>query len=486
MVKIRLRFAPSPTGFLHIGGARTALFNWLAAKKYNGKFLLRIEDTDQLRSKKEFEKQIIADLRWLGLNWNEEIIYQSNQLSVYRKIAFQLLEEGKAYRCFCSKEKLDALRKESKNFKYPRICRNLTKEEIEEKIANSLPFAIRVKIPETIEGKNFVEWNDIVRGNIKVELTQLDDFIILRSDGLPTYNFAVVIDDNKMEITHVLRGEDHITNTAKQIVLYNLLSYKIPIFGHLPLILGEDKKRLSKRHGATAISEYRNLGFIPQAIINYLALLGAGFDEKEQIFTIDELIDRFEFSRIKPSASIFDIQKMIWINQQHLKKLSSREKVELIKPFLIENNLLIKDDNYLLKIIDILEDRLKLLTDFINYADFFLLSSTEIAKKYNLEEKKIRKNIKKVLQFKNIIPTFINHLSNLDKWNRNYLEEKIKNFVNENNIKLSPLIFFLRYAISAKTVTPGIYESLEILGKNNSIERINQFYKIIKDYEMDN
>ena len=300
-----VRFAPSPTGYLHIGGARTALFNWLFARQNNGKFLLRIEDTDIERSKDEYVDQIKNALDWLGLDWNDEIVYQSQNNSKHQSVIEQLIKSGNAYRCFLTKTELDSLRdkaeKNKKIFRVPRTYRDFTEEQQKELISQGKSFTVRLKVPDGV-----TIFDDLVYGQIKVDNKDLDDFIIARSDGSPTYNFVVAIDDIEMKISHVIRGDDHIANTPKQILVYNSLNKNVPIFAHLPMILGSDKKRLSKRHAATNVQEYKDKGFTSDSILNYLSLLGWNPDSNEEIFSTEDLIKLFDFKQVqKKSAKSF-------------------------------------------------------------------------------------------------------------------------------------------------------------------------------------
>ena len=328
----RVRFAPSPTGYLHIGGARTALFNWLFAKQNNGKFLLRIEDTDLERSKKEYVDQITDALKWLGLNWDEDIILQSNNNNRHQEMVNKMLENGTAYRCFLQKDELDKLRKESdKNkviFRVPQTYRNLSSIEQKKLIDEGKSYTVRIKVPD-----GETEFNDMVYGSIKVQNKDLDDFIIARSDGSPTYNFVVAVDDADMNISHVIRGDDHLANTPKQILVYKALGLNTPIFAHLPMILGSDKKRLSKRHAATNVQEYKEKGFTPKVILNYLSLLGWNPDSEKEIFDQNELINSFQFKQVQKKSAVFDEKKLLWVSQQHLSEMSVRDLMNEIYTF---------------------------------------------------------------------------------------------------------------------------------------------------------
>lgn len=326
---IRVRFAPSPTGYLHVGGARTALFNWLFARKNNGKFVLRIEDTDPERSKKEYEELIIQDLKWLGIEWDEGPIRQSSRLEEYRKHAHRLLEEGKAYYCFCTPEELEAERKkaiaEGRPYKYSGKCRNIPPQEAKKRVESGEPASIRFKM----SNEEFA-YHDLIRGEVKFDLSLFGDFVIMRSNGIPSYNFAVVIDDHDMGITHVIRGEDHISNTPKQIKIYEALGWTPPEFAHLPMVLGPDRSRLSKRHGATAVFQFRDEGILPEALFNYLALLGWSCGDKE-IMTREEMVECFSLERVSRAGAVFDHQKLLWVNHKHMERL---EPEALIKKYI--------------------------------------------------------------------------------------------------------------------------------------------------------
>ncbi len=328
---IRVRFAPSPTGYLHVGGARTALFNFLFAKKHGGRFILRIEDTDPERSKKEYEEKIIQDLKWLGLDWDEGPYYQSQRLETYRKYAEKLLSEGKAYYCFCTPEELEAERQkaiaEGRPYKYSGKCRSIPPEEARRRVEQGEVASIRFKMDD---GEFYYE--DLIRGRVEFDLSLFGDFVIMRSNGIPSYNFAVVIDDHEMGITHVIRGEDHISNTPKQIKIYQALGWEPPKFAHLPMVLGPDRSRLSKRHGATAVFQFRQEGFLPEALVNYLALLGWSCGEKE-IMTLKEMIDCFQLERVSKAGAVFDHQKLRWVNHRHMESLPPEELARRLKEF---------------------------------------------------------------------------------------------------------------------------------------------------------
>jgi glutamyl-tRNA synthetase len=345
--KIRVRFAPSPTGYIHVGNARTALFNWLFARQNNGTFVLRVEDTDLERSREEYERNLIQDLRWLGLDWDEGPdtggpygpYRQSERLELYHKYAHQLLQEGKAYYCFCTQEELEREREaalaEGRMPVYSGKCRNIPLEEAEKRRNAGEPAAIRLKVPE----EGIVAFDDLVRGHVEFDLKVIGDPIIVRSNGMPAYNYAVVIDDALMHITHVIRGEDHVSNTPRQILLYQAFGWPTPIFAHLSMVMGKDNTRLSKRHGATSVDQFRREGILAEALCNYLSFLGWSPPEGQEVLTLPELVKLFDLSRVSRSAAIFDYEKLHWLNRQHIKKLSPEEKLNLALPYLEEAGL---------------------------------------------------------------------------------------------------------------------------------------------------
>ncbi|MBI4224659.1 MAG: glutamate--tRNA ligase, partial [Deltaproteobacteria bacterium] len=364
---VRVRFAPSPTGHLHIGGARTALFNYLFARHHRGTFILRIEDTDQERSTKEFLESILKGMEWLGMEWDEGPFHQFERLAVYREHVEKLLKAGKAYRCYCTPEELEVKRKAllaaGGKPKYDGKCRTGDRGL---RTTERKPSCIRFKTPQ----EGLVEFNDICRGRIVTDRKELDDMIILRSDGTPTYNLTVVVDDVTMKITHVIRGDDHLNNTPRQIQLYEALGFAVPQFAHLPMIHGSDKKKLSKRHGAVSVVEYQEQGFLPEAMLNYLARLGWSSGDQE-IFTKKELIEKFDLNAVGKSPSIFDIGKCTWVNSQHLAKLSERELVEKTKPYLKGLGLKVEDAEYAAKALHSERERGKTLKELAEISAFY-------------------------------------------------------------------------------------------------------------------
>lgn len=490
MNNIRVRFAPSPTGYLHIGGARTALYNYIFAKQNNGKFILRIEDTDALRSSEEFTSNILNSLKWLGIEWDEgpDIsgpygpYKQSERLELYKYYANKLLEENKAYRCFCTPEEIEVKREEAKNkkipYRYDGKCRNLSESEIAQKLKNNEKFAIRIKN----DLNEIITFNDIVRGEISFDSRNFDDFIILRSDEFPVYNFAVVIDDALMKINYVIRGDDHISNTPKQIIIYKILNFPVPNFAHLPMILGEDKTRLSKRHGATSVEQFKELGFLPEAMVNYLVRLGWGYDDTQEIFTKEEIIKNFSLQRVNKSPAVFSYHKLEWINSIYLKNMELNKKTEMVIPFLIKEKLIDKDyadKNFskIKKIVEVIGARLKTLKDITFYSDFFFKEEIQFDQKI-IEEFFLNKNYN-VIQLYSAI---IENLQLCDKWEKDFIinkfEEVYKSF---NFIPRKTYYQLIRVALTGRTISPDLIDIMLILGKEKTIDKIKYCIKFIKD-----
>ena len=458
-----VRFAPSPTGELHLGGARTALFNYLYAKKNNGKFFLRIEDTDAERSKEEFIDQICDSLNWIGLDWDEPIIYQSQNKSQHSQIVNHLLKTKKAYRCFCTKTELQKERDEAKKakipYKYSGKYRNLSDNEVKQKLNNAEPFSIRIKIPD-----GETSFTDMVYGEIKVNNKDLDDFIIQRSDGSPTFNLSCVVDDLFMGINTVIRGEDHLSNTPKQIIIYNLLSKKPPKFVHLPMILASKGQRLSKRHGATGVEEYKNMGYFPESLLNYLFLLGWSSSNEKEIFNLDEMIHEFNFDGIVKKGAIFDIKKLEWVSSQHLSIKSPKDFLELI--YEINSNWgLSQSEQYLFKVIDILKSRVRTINDIISYSDYFFNDPKEF-------DSDVMKRSWPDSQTNRYIEKYYNVLKGVDDWSFSNLENQLKTFSNNENISIGKIILPIRLSISGFGIGPSLYGLMELLTKKTVLRRI--------------
>jgi len=463
--KPRVRFAPSPTGQLHLGGARTALFNWLYARKHGGKFLLRIEDTDKERSKKEFTDQICESIKWLGMDWDEEIIFQSSHTEIYKNAIDKLLETGKAYRCFCSKEKIAEERKQAEKrgdgYFYSGTCRNLDENMIQRNIDNGILFSVRIPVQE-----GYTEFDDKIYGNIHVNNKEIDDFIIARTDGNPVYNLVVAIDDSDMEITHIIRGEDHVSNTHKQLMIYNALNLPIPEFAHLPMILGSDKKRLSKRHGATGVQEYHDQGYLSDALVNYLALLGWNPGTEQEIFTPMDLINQFSIDRVQKKSAVFDERKLQWVSGQHIAKKSAVEILDSIINY-YPNWRKSEDNQYVIRVIDLMKVRAKSLREMQDITSIFF----EDPKEY---DKKAMKKKWKDNSVNELIVNFEKLLSEIDKWESEQLEIALRNLAEHENISAGNIIHPTRLALSGSGSGPSLFDMMELLGKETCLRRLKK------------
>ncbi len=473
---VRVRFAPSPTGHLHIGGARTALFNWLFARNNKGAFLLRIEDTDRSRSTEDYINSIIEGLQWLKLDWDEGPFRQTDRFEIYRNYADKLLKDGKAYYCYCSPEELEQRRQEAlkrgESPKYDGRCRDKGAGLIH-KISDENP-AIRFKMP--LDGQTVV--NDLIKGKIVFENSHLDDLIIMRSDGTPTYNFTVVVDDVDMKITHVIRGDDHLNNTPKQIHIYRALGYDIPQFAHLPMILGADKTRLSKRHGATSVLAYKEMGYLPDALVNYLVRLGWSHGDQE-VFTREELIKYFSFENVGKSSAVFNPEKLLWLNSQYMMNTKNEELVELVIPFLIAEKIIDHGNNidkeWLSRAIATLKERSKTLIELAQSLRFYILEDIEYqekAKKKFLNEKYLSHLIE------------VNEaLKQLVDFNAYEIEKVFMSITEKQDVKLGNIAQPVRVAMTGKTESPGIFEVIEIAGKEKTLKRLEKAIKTIQ-YEV--
>ncbi len=470
-MSIITRFAPSPTGDLHIGSVRTALYCWLFAKKNHGKMILRIEDTDLERSTKESVEVILDGLKWLNLNWDEGPFFQTDRFSRYYEAIDQMLAKDQAYYCDCSKERLENLRNEQTKAKqkpkYDGCCRekNLQKSSLSS-------YVVRFKNPIT----GYVEFDDLVRGKIRISNTELDDLILLRSDGSPTYNFTVVIDDLDMKITDVIRGEDHISNTPKQINLLKALGATIPNYAHIPMILGSDGSRLSKRHGASSVLEYEKMGILPHALINYLVRLGWSHKDQE-IFSIEELINLFDIKSVHKSAAIFNMDKLLWLNHHYI---TTSDVNALIKP--LKKQLLVlgvdlteyQDNNYLNKIITLQQKRVKTLEELAKESVYFFQKDLNI----NQEALENLKNITNNQQIIIGLNALLSELEKLESWDAINIHSILKTITTQFNLKFSELAVPLRIIITGKTQTPSIDQVLELIGKQQVLTRIAKGLKI--------
>jgi glutamyl-tRNA synthetase len=466
---VRVRFAPSPTGHLHIGGARTALFNWLFARHEGGTFILRIEDTDTSRSTDEYIEAIIEGMKWLNLDWDEGPYRQTDRFDVYRSYVNRLVNEGKAYNCYCSPEELEQRRQEAlaqgKTPKYDGRCRNLTGP-----VAGREP-AVRFKMPQ--EGQTVVD--DMIKGSVVFDNSQLDDLIIMRSDNTPTYNFVVVVDDVDMRITHVIRGDDHLNNTPKQIHIYKALGYEIPAFAHLPMILGSDKARLSKRHGATSVMAYRDMGYIPDALVNYLVRLGWSYGDQE-VFTREELVKYFSFENVGKSSAVFNPEKLLWLNSQYIISSDPKKLAELVLPFLVQEGIVragqAPDMEWLAKAVMTQRERAKTLLELAVSLRYYIDEDVEYQEKARTKFLN-EKSLPYLVELRET-------LVSLPEFSSPGLEKVFKGIVEKHGIKLGNLAQPVRVAITGGTESPGIFEVLEVVGKKKTLKRLEKAIKTIE------
>jgi len=465
MTKVRTRFAPSPTGDLHIGGARTALFNWLLARHAQGVFILRIEDTDAARSTLESIQVILDAMTWLGMDWDEGPFYQTQRISFYQEAAEKLLKEDKAYRCYCTPEELEIKREAALKTgikpKYDRTCLD------RKSFPPGRPSAIRFLSPD--EGKTVVE--DLIQGRVKFDNTELDDLIILRSDGLPTYNFSVVVDDATMGITHVIRGNDHLNNTPRQIQIYQALGYPIPKFGHVPMILGPDKKKLSKRHGAQSVMEYKKMGYLPQAVVNYLVRLGWSYGDQEE-FTRGELIEKFTLEVVGKSAAAINPGKLDWLNAQYIKKIELEELIQRVQPFLEAKGYSNIDPDLLRKAVLSHRERVKTLVEMADLSEFYFCE--KIAYDERAAGKFLNQETMPMLEQ---VLTALSNESILGKGNVHRLIQQLAEARGEPLVKIAQPI---RVALTGRTMSPPIDEVMEVLGKTEVIKRLHKAIEYIK------
>ena len=424
--KVRVRFAPSPTGYLHLGSARTALFNWLYVRHVNGTLVLRIEDTDKMRSKEEYLKEILEDLKWLGIDWDEGPFYQSKRQNLYTEEAIKILDKGLAY-----------------------------------KEGN----AIIYKVPKS----KTIKINDLVHGQIIFNTDEIKDQVLIKSDGSPAYNFACVIDDSKMNITHIVRGDDHISNTPKQIMFYEALSLKIPQFAHMPLMMGKDKAKLSKRHGGVSVAEYKHEGFLPEALANYLLLLGWSPGEDKEIISLKEAIKIFDIKDINPVQVTFDVDKLRWLNGEYIKKRTKEELFDWVKNRLSKEKYIQGDieSSYLLRIIELYKTRFKTLNEFVSLTECLFHDA------YRKDETAYKKHLSGQ-ESRNLMHKFADRLEKLDNFNTEAIEKTCRSLAEEARLKAAKIIHPTRVAISGITVGAGLFDMMEVLGKDKVVERLKK------------
>lgn len=481
----RVRFAPSPTGHLHIGGARTALYNWLLARGAGGKFILRIEDTDQSRSTDENIAEIVDSMRWLGLDWDEGPgvggdygpYRQTERADLYREYLARLTDSGFTYPCYCTPEELEDERKTAmaagKPPLYSRRCRGLSAEDRAARVQEGREAAIRFASPDT--GVAVVR--DLIRGRVEFRNELIGDFIIVRKEGIPTFNFANVIDDLTMKITHIIRGDDHLPNTPRQVLMYQALGEEPPQFGHLPMIVGADKKPLSKRHGSTSVEEFRSQGFLPEALLNYLALLGWSLDSSTTIFSISELCEKFSLERVGKTPATFDMEKLTWMNGVHIRGLTDESLAQHLQPLVAEAGLITspptpEELTKLTKACSVTKEKMKLLPDFLRLADY-LLAAGPVFEEAALEKLRADESTSDFLD------AGIGVLSELDTFDRETTQATLRELAAKLEVKGGRIFLILRVALSGKTITAGLFESLEVLGKDESLRRLGEAKQLI-------
>jgi glutamyl-tRNA synthetase len=467
----RVRFAPSPTGYLHVGGARTALFNWLYARHYDGKFLLRVEDTDRQRSTEESTRAIFEGLRWLGLDWDEEVVFQGAQLERHQRDADRVLEVGAAYRCFCTQEELAERRAEAESrkeaFRYDRRCDRLPPDEVERRVAAGEPHVLRFRVPE-----GTTTWMDLVHDEISFPNKDIEDFVILRSDRTPIYNMAVTSDDIAMEITLVMRGDDHISNTPKQIMLYRALGVEPPGFAHLPMIHGMDGKKLSKRHGATAVGDYQHAGILPSAMRNFLALLGWSPGGDLEVMSLEQMVELFTVEGLLRKASVFDPQKLEWMNGQHLSREPLENVAQWVTPALVEAGLTTTEDletrrEWYYSLLDLLRVRARTIGDIVRQARPYFQETVEY------DPDAVAKQWKDPAATAEILSAVRDTLATLEPWDAESMETATRALAESRGVGAGKLFQPLRVALTGLSVSPGIFDVLLVLGRERSLARIH-------------
>jgi glutamyl-tRNA synthetase len=474
---LRLRFAPSPTGYLHVGGARTALYNWLLARKHGGTFLLRIEDTDRARSTDESTRGIFEGMEWLGLTWDEEVTYQGANLARHRHDAARLLEAGAVYRCFCTAAELDQRRADAESrgeaFKYDRRCDRLSRDEIDKRVADGVPFVLRFRVPD-----GTTEWNDLVHERIAFPNKDIEDFVVLRSDATPIYNMAVVSDDIASGITVVMRGDDHISNTPKQILLYRALGAPLPVFAHLPMIHGTDGKKLSKRHGAMAVGDYRHEGILPSAMVNFLALLGWSPGDDREVMMRPELIERFDANALLKKASVFDTKKLEWMNGQHLNLLPLAEVEPLITPAMVDAGYasaewFATNHDWYAKLLELLRVRARTVDEVVRLAAPYFGESVA------LDPDAVAKQWKDPATG-DVLADARTALAGVSDWSVEPLETALRSVAEARSVGAGKLFQPLRVALTGSAVSPGIFDVLTLLGRHRSLARIDDGLRVLR------
>ncbi|HPI92739.1 MAG TPA: glutamate--tRNA ligase [Deltaproteobacteria bacterium] len=456
----RTRFAPSPTGALHIGGVRTALFSWLQARHSGGKFILRIEDTDAERSTEENTRQILESMEWLGLDWDEGPFFQAQRLDLYRSYMDKLIDEGKAYWCDCTPDDLERKRsqalQEGKKPKYDGTCRK-------KGLGPGPGRVVRFLMPDT----GATSFEDLIKGRISMENAELDDLILLRSDGMPTYNFTVVIDDATMNMTHIIRGDDHVNNTPRQVKIYEALGFKTPLFAHVPMILGPDKTKLSKRHGATSVMAYQDMGFLPEALVNYLVRLSWSHGDQE-IFSREELIRYFDVHDVGRAAAVFNPDKLLWLNHHYIKTGDPGRLAGLLGEFITRKGYRLPEGDYVRNVVTDVRERTKTLAEMVEFGDFYFREADppeDLRKQFFTEE------------LEPVFKALIERFSQAEQLDKASAEESVKALLEQFNLKFKTIAQPMRLALTGKTVSPGIFEIIATLGKDRVISRLEKAWE---------
>jgi len=479
----RVRFAPSPTGYLHIGGLRTALYNYLYAKNQNGKIILRIEDTDRKRFVEGAVENLIDTLTWAGINFDEgpEIggnfapYYQSERLDLYKQHADKLISDGKAYYCFCTPERLQQLKEEQQKQKLPQAkydkhCLQLSKNDIEEKLKSNIPFVIRLNV----QPDQKIIFKDVIRETVEFETNNIDDQVLIKSDGFPTYHLANVVDDHLMQITHVIRGEEWLSSTPKHIILYDYFGWEKPVFAHLPLLLNPDKSKLSKRQGDVAVEDYREKGYLKEALINFVALLGWNYGDDKEVYEIDELIKKFSLERVHKAGAVFNIEKLNWLNFEHLRKKSDEEVLKMlrdeIKKSELDNSKF--SDDYLLKVIAAMKERVQFVKEYLSKSPYFFKAPE------SYEEQNLKKRWKE--DSTQLLADLKKRFEKLNNPVKEDFEISLDELATELNVGKGKLVHPLRIAVSGVGEGPGIFDIVSIIGKEETLVRINTTLSILK------
>ncbi len=474
---VRVRFAPSPTGYLHVGGLRTALYNYLFARRNNGAFLVRIEDTDQTRSVEGAIENILDALRWCGLEFDEGPgkdggcgpYIQSQRLETYAAHAKQLVESGAAYYCFCTPERLETVRRQMQAQKLPpmydRHCRTLTETEVRDNLNNGVAHVIRLKVPIHEE----IAFNDVIHGAMKVQGHVLDDQVLMKSDGFPTYHLANIVDDHLMGITHVIRGDEWLPSTPKHILLYRAFGWQPPLFAHLPLLLNPDRSKLSKRQGDVAVEDYRAKGFLPEALVNFVALLGWNPTGERELYPLEELIAQFDLERVNKAGAVFDVKKLLWMNAQYIRMKDDNTLAAQLQSVLAKNNITAEPE-YIARAVHLLKDRVETLNDFAESSDFLFHAP------HAFDEAYMRKH------WNDSTPVAVADLAErftaLTDFSHESIERTVREYAESTGVKPAALIHPLRLALTGKGVGPGLFELIAVLGREETVARLNSFLEI--------